>query len=168
MNVKKVVLLAVTLLSIGLASCKKGDTGEPGKDGTNGNANVTSATLTAPSWIWSAPDYWRYNTWSGISILTSDVVNTGAVMLYQTNGGTHLQLPITVGIGSTVEIDRYQYSVGAVSVFIENANLSDPISQIPVPTTYKLVCIPQRVMLENPNVDYKNYEKVKLAFHLKD
>jgi hypothetical protein len=167
MKTKNALIAVTLLLSIGFTSCKKGDTGEPGKDGKDGNANVTSMTLTASSWIWSAPDYWRYNTWSSVSILTVDVCNTGAVMLYQNSGGSYTALPVTQNIGSKVEHDWFQYSVGSVIIVIENDDLSDPIAQIPTPTTYKLVCIPQKMMQAHPEVDLLNYEQVRTTFDVK-
>lgn len=169
MKTKNKFVLGLMILSIALlSSCAKdGDVGPAGKDG---NANVTSVTLTASSWNWSTADYWRYNNWTGVSILTSEVCNTGAVMLYQTSGGVNIQLPITqtTSTGSTVEHDWYTYAVGGVSIYVENADFSDPISQLPIPTTYKLVCIPSKAMLAHPEVDLKNYEQVKAVFNLKD
>lgn len=163
---KNVVMVAVMLLSIGFTSCKKGDTGEPGKDG---NANVTSMTLSSPSWAWDASNYWRKSIWTGASILTSDVASSGSVMLYQNTSGVYVALPLAVNYTGTVqEHDWFTYSTGIVNVYVENSDLSDPIAQIPSSVTYKLVCIPKSGMITHPGVDLRNYEQVKKAFDIKD
>lgn len=154
------LLVSITLLN----SCKKGDDGIDGKDG---NANVTSVTLTATSWAWDGVNYWRHADFSGVSILTSDVCSTGAVMVYFTDGsGNYIPLPISLNLTSTVQQHWFfAYLTNKISIFYENSNLSDPN---PPPTSFKLVCIPQKSMMANPNLDLKNYNEVKKVFNLKD
>lgn len=171
MKTKNVLLAVTMLLSIGFTSCKKGDTGEPGKDGVDGNANVTYTKLTATSaaWAWSASDYWRYATWTGVSALTADAVDKGAVMLYQKVGTSYLAIPLTMNISTgKVEHDFFMHDVGTVMVFIENSDFSDPISQIPNPIEYKLVCIPQKALEAHPEVDLMNFNSVRSTFKLKE
>jgi hypothetical protein len=172
------VAFAALALTLGLTftSCKKGDTGpagdkgatgNTGATGATGNANVTSITLNANSWTWDGVEYWRSATWTGVSQLTSAVVNSGAVMLYQNDGnGYFAALPITANISATVqEHDFFIYSTNTISVFIENSDLSDPN---PPPFSYKLVCIPPAIIKSNPKLDLKNYNEVKQVLNLKD
>lgn len=112
---------------------------------------------------------WRWDSWTGLSILSSDVASSGLVMLYQNVGGSYAPYPITVNVTGTVqEHDWFTYSTGAVNVYIENSDLSGPNSQIPSGVSFKLVCIPQHAMIAHPNLDLKNYAAVKKAFDLKD
>jgi hypothetical protein len=175
MKTFKASIFSIYILSLVFISCtKEGEQGAPGTNGINGqdgNANVQSATLVANStsnWAWNSTYQWRSAQWTSISILTSSAINSGAVMLYQMDAGIATQLPITVKIGSKTESDFYSYTEGILAVSIQNSNGSDPISQISIPTTYKLVVIPQSAIIANPIIDYNNYYEVKGAFNLKD
>lgn len=156
------VLTALSsLLFIGCKKVEKGETGAPGKDG---NANVKSVTLSATSWGWNSSQYWRYATWNNVTILDADVINGGAVMLYQSVGSNnYVQLPITQNMGAYVEHDWFQYTTNTISVYIENSDLSDPN---PPTFSYKLVCIPKAAKIMHPNINLKNYNEVKEAFDL--
>lgn len=165
---------AALALTLGLTftSCKKGDTGpkgDTGASGATGNANVTSITLNANSnsWSWDGTNNWRYAIWTGVNQLTSSVVNSGAVMLYQNSGnGYFAALPITANISATVqEHDFFIYSTNTISVFIENSDKSDPN---PGSLSYKLVCIPPAIIKSNPKLNLKNYNEVKQVLNLKD
>lgn len=159
-------LIAIFAMALVFTNCKKGDTGPAGQDGTNGNANVTSVTLTTSSWAWNSSQKWRYATWNNVSILNTSVINDGVVMLYQLVGtNSYVQLPITQNQGAYAEHDWFEYSPNTISVYIENSDLSDPN---PSPFTYKLVCIPKSAKMANPNVNWKNYTEVKNALNLKD
>lgn len=159
------LLLAAAMFS---GCTKKGDTGAAGKDGKDGNANVTSETLTIGSggWSWHANPNFRYASWTPY-ILTSNVITSGAIMVYQTDGTNYVALPITQNVGSSgiQEHDYFTYDVnGYFNVFIENSDGSDPNPSSSF--TYKLVCIPQHMI--KPNVNMKNYSEVKAAYQLKD
>ncbi len=82
-------LIAVCVMALALSSCKKEPIkGDKGDTGATGNANVKSITLTSSvgSWAWDGSNYWSSATWTNVSMLSSDVVNNGAVMLYQNIG----------------------------------------------------------------------------------
>ncbi len=168
MKTKKLLLVATMLLTITITSCKKGDTGEPGKDGTNGNANVTSMILNASSWVFDGTYKWSTATWSGATILTSDVVNNGAVMLYEGGAGDWVSCPYTIGISdpSNPTLSTFfEYQVNTMVVFKQ---WSDGVNPSPSTSTqYKLVCIPRSGMILHPDLDLKNYAAVKAAFDLK-
>lgn len=161
-------LIAICLMAVTFTNCKKGDTGPAGKDGTNGNANVQSVTLNANSWTWDNTNQYSYVTFSNISILTSEVVNDGAVMLYEGNSGAYTALPYTIGIGmpsNQTLISRYTYAINSIIITVE---LSDGLNPTPSPKQYKLVCIPKSAKMTNPNVNWENYSEVKQVLNLKD
>ncbi len=162
----KLFLLMIAISAITFNGCKKDDDSAYQPKGTYGNANVKSVTFSG-SLSWDATNYWRTGTWTNISILTSSVVNTGSVMLYQSVGsGSWVALPITQALGgNVVEDDWFQYSAGQISVVIENSDLSDPT---PPALTYKLVCIDAAARHSNPNLDLTDYKAVAKAFNLKD
>jgi hypothetical protein len=176
-NMKKVKLLMLIIAVACLASlnsCKKeftgpagpqGPAGTNGTNGTNGNANVHSTTFTA-SFTWDGANYWRIATISNISILTSSIVNSGAVMIYLNENGTYAALPMTVSMGGNIVEDVwFEYSTGQISIVTEDSDLSDPGTST---LNFKLVCIDASARMANPNVDLKNYNEVKKAFKLKD
>ncbi|NQX97349.1 MAG: hypothetical protein HRT73_05640 [Flavobacteriales bacterium] len=171
-KLKKVLSFALLSGVLLIFSCtKEGEQGESGTNGLDGNANVKSIVLTANSWAWNTTTSARYQVFSGITEITFDIASYGAVLLYQLNsGGTgYIQLPLTgVVSGGVVETDLFIYGEGFVEVQIQNSNLSDPISQIPIPTTYKLIVIPSTAKLSNPDIDYTNYYEVKGAFNLEE
>lgn len=167
MKKTKKLILGLMLISVSLFnSCKKGDTGAPGKDGTNGNANVSSVILNATTWTWSATYLESYDTWTGVSILSSDVASSGAVMLYEGSGTTWMAVPYSYNLGGGVTFHVYfDYGTGWVTVHQANSDDSNPN---PSAASYKLVCIPKRAMQLHPEVNIKNYAEVKEAFNLKD
>lgn len=157
----------ITVSIIATQSCKKAQDGAAGADG---NANVTSQTLTVSTWTWDATNLNRYANWTGsVSILTAPAVSTGAVMLYQIVGTQYVQLPITSRTTNSIsENDLFTYSVGSLNITIQNSDSSDPIANIITPSNYKLVVIPQKSLDQHPNVNLKNYNEVKRTFNLKD
>lgn len=165
----KISTLLLFILIIFISCTKEGEQGEPGLNGQNGNANVHSVGLTTNTWIWNSGSGTRYYTWTNISNLTFDIASYGGVYLYQLNssGNGYFQLPITAPISAgVVESDYYEYGQGILTVYIQNSNLSDPITQIPNPANYKLVTISSSARLANPNLDYSNYEAVAKTFGL--
>lgn len=176
-TIKKITLLVVIASILTIFSCTKegkegpaGPAGASGTNGTNGNANVKSILLSTSTWYWDNSFKARYYTWYP-SELTYDIASTGAVFLYQStsSGAGFIQLPISQPVSaSVVESDFFEYGENIIEVYIQNSNQSDPISQIPIPTYYKLVLIPSSARIANPNVDYTNYEEVKTTFNLKD
>lgn len=169
-KLKLMLIASCTLLTV--VGCKKeGTPGPAGTDGRDGNANVKSVTLTVNSqsnWAWNSSTKWREAYWTGISILDQSATTSGAVMLYQHDGsGGYFALPATITFGGTTENDWFAYTQGSLSVIIQNTNGTDPISQIAIPTNYKLVVIPSAVRLSNPDVDLLNYNEVKEVYGLK-
>ncbi len=159
-----IAILAIALVFTGCQKPKQGEAGTPGKDG---NANVKSTILNVTFWNWDATNNWRYSYWTSVSILTQDVIDGGAVMLYQKlNNGDYIALPITVSISNTLEENDFFFcNTGTLRIVNQFSNLSDPN---PTAATYKLVCIPKSERVINPNINMLDYKEVKQAYSLKD
>ena len=170
MKIKITTIIAVCLIAFATTNCQKPKDGAVGPQGTNGkdgNANVSSVTLNANSWTWDGTNYWSTASFANISILTSNVVNGGAVMMYENFGsGVYMALPQTINLTSSVQQHSFfSYANNTVVVYTENSDLSNPN---PSATSYKLVCIPPAIIKSNPNIDLTNYSEVKHVLDLKD
>lgn len=147
-----------------LYACKKGDTGPQGSAGTNGNANVKSTTLTA-TWKWDSNNMWATAGWGNISILTSDVNNNGAVMLYEmTSANSWRAVPYTRVLNANLhEYMWFSYQADSLTVYASYSDNSNPgLSG----GTYKVVCIPSSMI--KPGVNPNSYPEMKKAYDLKD
>lgn len=152
------LLVTMTLFS----SCKKeGPAGPAGKDG---NANVVSSTITSSSWAYAAPSW--VITFTNPAI-TQEIINSGAVLVYLKVGNSYNQLPLTFypssDYSTTIEVSTF---VGGLSLFWTDSDLIQPIN--PGSRTFKVVVIAASGRIQNPNVDYSNYEEVKSTFNLED
>ncbi|MCD6019864.1 MAG: hypothetical protein K0S53_2985 [Bacteroidetes bacterium] len=161
------VMMAILAIAVAFTGCQKPEKGEAGTPGKDGNANVKSITLNVTGWSWDATNYWRYSSWTNVSILSQDVIDGGAVMLYQKlSTGEYIALPITANLSSTVqEHDFFFYGTNTLKIIIEKSDLTD---LNPPGYTYKLVCIPKAERVINPDVNMLDYREVKQAYSLKD
>ena len=168
-SIKKIVektFITLTLCTlIFTTSCKKPEKGATGPAGPTGNANVQSTTVTISNWSYSAPSYYVNLSYSAI---TSNIINSGAVLVYaQTGTGTYSQLPLTVypssSYSSSLEVVS---SLGSVQVIWTDSDLTQPAN--PGTWTFKIVAIASSAIAENPNVDLNDYNQVKAAFNLND
>lgn len=150
-----------------LASCKK--EGPPGPAGLDGNANVKTSTVTFSSWTWDGSSGAQYDyanfTWSAI---TSDIVNTGGVFVYVSNGaGGWLPLPRTVFPNSAyVQSQRFNYTTGAFTVIVQDSDLTPPVNM--GTWTIKVLAVAGTLRQAHPGLDWNNYSAVKAALHLKE
>lgn len=155
---KKNVFLILTLLSTLVACTKEGPQGPPG------NANVVSSTITSSSWEYSNPSWSITFTYPAI---TQDIIDKGAVLVYLKVGQGYNQLPVTIyqssSYSSSLEVASF---VGGVKVFWTDSDLTQPNN--PGQQSFKVVVIAASGLAQNPNIDFKNYEAVKQAFHLND
>lgn len=162
---RKILLLFVFISAFVFSACTK--EGPPGPAGEDGNAEVHTVLLNANSFAWDGTYYWRYATWSNVSILTADVNASGAVMLYETNGsGGWFAVPYSFNLGNDVSAHTFfQHATGQVRVYVALSDDSDPGSYS---STFKLVCIPSSARKAHPDLNLTDYEEVKKTFHLKD
>ncbi len=163
---KKTIIYGMfTLTVLMFGACTKPKDGAPGAQGPQGNANVQSNTFTVTSWGYTAPDYYVNLSESSI---TQDIINTGAVLVYQTNGTTNVQLPYTVYPNSTYsETWVSLITVGNVKILVEDSDQTQP-NNPGAGIQFKVVVMASRSMLQNPHVNFKDFESVKKAFNLKD
>lgn len=153
-------LFALFLL-VSATSCKKeGPQGPAGKDG---NANVHGQVFTVSNWSYSAPSYYSDISYSAI---TQDIINTGAVLVYLSNGsGGYSQLPLTYYPSSaysrTFETVSYP---GGVRIYVTDSDLTQPVT--PGTSSFKVVAISSSARIAHPEIDYSDYEEVAKVFHL--
>jgi len=153
--------LACGLLFTG---CKKGDTGPAGANGTNGNANVVSSSLTTSAWTYVSPSWEMTFTYPAI---TQNILDNGAVLVYVQQGSNYYQLPYTFYPASTYSRTyTFVHYLGGMKVFVTDSDLTMPSN--PGSLTFKVVVIAASQRMANPNVNYDNYNEVKKAFDLKD
>lgn len=156
-TIKTLMLLAAITIFGGCA--KEGPAGEDGKDG---NANVVSTTITSTDWTFNDPSWVLSLNYPAI---TQNIINSGAVLVYVKVGESYNQLPLTFyqssSYSSSVEVSTF---VGGLDLFWTDSDLIQPI--YPGSQTFKIVVIASSGMIQNPNVDYSNYEEVCSTFNI--
>lgn len=151
-TIKRISTLLLFTLIIFSSCTKEGKQGEPGVNGKDGNANVSSYTFDVYAGDWSSNSAWLYNT-----NITQSIVNSGAVQLYMESSpysGIWAALPLS--ISGTEIIYAYQLN------FIEVLAFPQPTSH----ERFKVVIIESSAKLANPNLDYTDYEAVAKVFDL--
>lgn len=171
---KKIILLSAVFIAM-LTGCKKetgpvGPTGPQGPQGIQGNANVHSYSFAA------APNNWNttssppaYFVSLSVPELTSEIMNSGAVLVYmQVAGNTnYTQLPVTSyvssGYSETFEVSN---TVGVVKVFRSNSSLTLPPA-LTTNVTFKVIVIAAGLEAAN-GIDLSNYTTVKERWNLSE
>ncbi|MGL4597217.1 MAG: hypothetical protein ACRCYO_06805 [Bacteroidia bacterium] len=161
MTQKKPLLLFILALPILLFnSCEEAD--------NSVDPNIISKTFTATNWQ-SNSDLWYINF--SLPELTSENINTAAVLVYFKTTGSWWALPYTE-VASTNYFMTCRSNVSTIGVnWIYNGLLSngdDPTTYYGTTLTYKVVIIPDQARKANPDIDWTNYEVVKTRFDLKD
>ena len=162
----RITILVITVLFVSiLPGCKK--EGPPGPAGKDGNANVKSTTHTFSNWYWNSSYAYDYAdfTWGEI---TSDIVNSGSVFVYLSDGiGGWIPLPRTVFPSSSYsQSQRYVYYQGGFSIIVQDSDLTQPGN--PGTWTIKVLSVAGSVRTANPDLDWNNYEAVKTALNLSE
>lgn len=183
---KKLSLICMTILAVfAMASCR-GPQGPQGPAGNDGNANVVSTTLTIEPMDW----YWiNYFTdeegyprgqyavtieFPDLPVITSNVYNHGAVLVYMKVEGAWSQVPLTYYYHVKEDGVDYLYetsyevatlSDGTVRLFCTE---SDMWQVRPDAHEFKIVAIEASLYSHRSDVDYSSYEAVKTAFQLAD
>lgn len=170
---KSILFLAVAIMTAFASCIKEGPEGPAGRDGingingingTNGNANVVSSSVnvTAANWTVSSNTYKVSITYPAI---TNDIINKGAVLVYQQFDANSYQLPRTWYPASTYSRTMdYSVYLGGLSVFVSDSDLTLPTN--PGAQTFKIVVIASSQLALHPDVDLSNYEQVREAFEL--
>jgi hypothetical protein len=152
---KKIIYLALMVVSLTtlFSGCKKED-----------DVKIESSSITFSDWVYDGTS-WTYSfTYPAI---TQDIINSGAVLVYIKDGTADVQLPYTFyandEYSTTIAAATY---VGGLKLKWTDSDLIQPNN--PGSRTIKVVVIPSSGMIQNPSVDYSNYEEVKSAFNLVD
>jgi len=169
---KTKLLTLVSAIALLFAGCK-GDQGDPGAQGPEGNANVvgTQFAVTDASWSDNNGDYTVDLT---VPALTSDIASGGAVetFLSQDGGTTWIALPFTtVASNSENAFWNYAYSTGSVTVALlwNGADNGSPNAFYNVNTLdINVVCIAPATMKKYPNTNWKDYNVVKSILQLQN
>ena len=163
---KTAKMLGMFALACGLffTGCKKGDTGPAGTNGTNGNANVVSSTITSSNWSYVSPSWEIAFSYPAI---TQTILDKGAVLVYLKTGTSYAQLPMTfyqsASYSTSLEVSNF---LGGVKIWWTDSDLTQPSN--PGSWTFKIVVIAASGRAANPNVNYNDYNAVKKAFNLQD
>lgn len=149
-------------------NCKKGDTGPQGTAGTNGtnwNANVKSQTNTNLTWTYNSATQ-EFETNISTPLVTQDIIDKGAVLVYLQDGNLSSQLPFSQMLDiSTIVFFDYIASVGNVKITFANSDLDNTI--VPQSTLkFKIVALTASARAANPNIN--GYEEIKTTYHLSE
>ena len=159
----KASALSIILIAT-LGSCKKGDTGAAGINGTNGNANVLANTLTVNPSDWhNSSANWEYYVDFTDDQITQDVVDNGTVSIFfSVFSGTGWQaIPYTYYYNSTTSLSfGYNYILNGGSIFI---NISNTSTFTFATYTFKIVAIGGAQRKAHPHTNWNNYNEVKAA-----
>ena len=159
-----IITLLIGVSAIVLNGCSGRD-GAPGAQGPEGNANVLTMgySILPSQWAYSSPVLWVDLVDPDI---TADIMNSGAVLVYKENGSFTTQLPYTYyPTTSYTETMSATHYVGNVEIDIEDSDGAAPAT--PGPITFKVVTMSSRKLLQNPHINFKDYESVRRAFNLK-
>lgn len=175
-NKTVVTLISGVIVCLGLTftSCKKAEKGEmgpqgvAGTNGTNGNANVKTMTVTVTAADWTASGSGgMQSTVITNTNITQDIIDKGAVMVYMVNAGQTSALPLMMYPSSSYGINmQFTASLNSLAITIQRTDLAAAVN--PGTLTYKIVTIAASARMQNPNVNYNNYEEVKKAFNLSE
>ncbi len=171
---KLFLCLAIGSSLLLLNGCKKDDDSTYQPKGTYGNANLTSSsTVTLNNWSSDFNDGINYEYSSVINwaSITQAVKDNGIVMAYVDDGaGGWLALPYTDAGDSYYSYSfNFSFKVGSISIIANGFDdLGAPATTDFNGTIIRIVAISPVTRAANPNLDYKNFNAVKVALHLKD
>lgn len=154
-----------------ITSCTK--EGPAGPAGADGNANVASSNVVAlNNWVSSFDNgtefqYTSTISWGGI---TQAVKDNGLVMVYMRDNSTTdwTALPYSdAGSGYSLAYN-FDVAVGSVVVSFNGFdNTGSPgIGTMNGVYTARIIAIPSSARKANPNLDWKDYNKVMAALHI--
>ena len=161
-------ILAICAIIVLATSC--GKDGDPGAQGPTGPAGpqgpggVYYQIKTVSSWAISSTE--RSASISA-SIITSDIYNYGAVMVYVKNSSSWESLPRTYfpyGGNEYTQTWRFMYNTGQVTIKIQDDDLTTPSN--PGTQTFKIICLTSERIAAQPGIDLSDYAAVQKAFDI--
>lgn len=148
---RKIFLLSAILVAL-FTSCSKNK---------YGNTDIISDTYTV-SWTFVDPSY---KTEISESLITQDIIDNGAVMVYKSNGnGGWIALPYTLPLNATYS-STYSFVLydGGLTVWKTD---TDMLTLDPGTTTFKVVILSQHGLIHHPGLDLTDYEAVEKELNL--
>lgn len=151
-----------------------GPTGPQGPAGNDGNANVASSTITVLPDDW----YWDETSWRvdfQYEAISSDIYNSGVVLVYMESNDTWRQIPMTfyytdydnegnlIYCSSSLETSFYE---GGVSVFWTENDFYDGYR--PDEHRFRIVAISASYYNAHRDMDFSDYKVLKETFELAD
>lgn len=132
---KNIFVLLLTTALFAFGACKKeGPAGPAGKDGENGNANITGKKFMTMASTWKYPGHYaldygnnqvklhfsKYITMEAPEI-TKDVIDNGLVLVYMIPKGVHNWMPLPLSFQAASPSDvvhnfAYEYRQGTLTV----------------------------------------------------
>ena len=148
---RKIFLLSAILVAL-FTSCSKNK---------YGNTDIISDTYTV-SWTFVDPSY---KTEISESLITQDIIDNGAVMVYKSNGnGGWIALPYTLPLNATYS-STYSFVLydGGLTVWKTD---TDMLTLDPGTTTFKVVILSQHGLIQHPGLDLTDYKAVEKELNL--
>lgn len=158
-------LTIITAITVAFMSCTKdGATGPAGPAGANGNANVTNgqASINSSNWTWTGSSYTC--TINSTNITSNLISSGGAVEVYISpdNGAGWVALSYTYinpSVFSPNAFMSYAFVAGQVELvwtWNNQAEDGDPCTTYGTSLLVNIVAIPASIMLQNPNINWKD------------
>lgn len=168
MKTKIIYVLLMCSISF-FSSCKKevvgpqGPTGQTGKSGVDGNANVKSLTYNITAWQQSGNSF---IITLNCPIVTQEIIDNGAVLVYFDYVGKNYQLPLTLYFNNYQEIIDYNYSLGSVVIQVVDSDLTLPNN--PGNHTAKVVAMTANGLkkINDNHLNIKDYNAVAKALNI--
>ncbi|WP_343667665.1 collagen-like protein [Chitinophaga sp.] len=161
-------------LTLGMTSCKKGDTGPAGPQGEKGDSGVAgNAGIIYSEWADAtfslASDNATYFVDVDAPKITTDILNNGDVKVYTqyyTSAGELVVMPLPYFNGNyIINVSLFEggfelYSNADFSSYTDDSGKNA--------FQYRYVIIPGGKAARKAGIDWNNYEQVKAYLHLKN
>ncbi len=135
--IKQFGKITVLVLLVSLTACKKkeiqGPKGEPGTNGTGGNASMSSSSefvVATTEWV-NTNNVWKHNYAS--TLVTAKVVASGGVKVYMKVSGNWHELPFADGDILT----QFGFSEGNVTLSV--ADIHGGLPEQPTTTSFRVL-----------------------------
>lgn len=155
---KKLSLIITLIAVLATSACKKEVAGPAGPQGAPGNANVKSTTQLATFFLYGN----SYKATIYFSSITQDILDKGAVLVYEKSGSSYYPLPVTIYPSSSFSRTfNYEVFLGGVNIYVYDSDQTAPSN--PGSITYKVVA-----MAGTPRPIKTDYETIKYQYNLSE
>lgn len=143
-----------------------GPAGANGVDGADGNANVRSENIvvTVSDWVGDGDGY---DATKASTVITQEIADDGAVLCYLKEGNEYIPMPVTFSAGQGLWVSHilFTYEPNLINFTVYD---DDGLTDQPGTTTFKVVAIASSQLVNNPDINFENYDEVRQAFNLED